>query len=263
VGGQNFLMVDPAGAGKSGEPDWQIRGGHRVWVGPEDRVYTYPPDNSPIDIKVDGAVLTATQPVEKITGVQKQLVIKMDVSGSGVTIVHRLTNKGVFPLEFAPWALSMMTPGGFGITGFPPRGTHDAILEPTNPLVMWAYTYLNDSRWTFTQKYLVLRQDVKRTDPQKLGHLNRKTWGAYFLNGELFLKQADADPSRPYPDFNCSFEMFTNDKFLELETLGPLTKVAPGATVEHTERWQLQKNVSIPAWTDAALDRVLLPLLQR
>jgi len=48
---------------------------------------------------------------------------------------------------------------------------------------------------------------------------------------------------------------------LELETLGPVTKVAPDATVEHVERWSLHKNVRIPAWTDAELDKVLLPRL--
>ena len=263
AGGQNFFWNDPAGLGKSGEPDWQLRGGHRVWVAPEDLTYTYPPDNSPVEIKIDGGVLTATQPVEKATGIQKQLVVKMDASGSGVTVIHRLTNKSAFPLEFSVWALSMMAQNGHGITGFPPRGTHDEILQPTNPLVMWAYTYLNDSRWTYTKKYLVLRQDPKREDPQKLGLINRKTWAAYLLNGEMFLKRSDADPSKAYPDFNCSFEMYTADKFLELETLGPITKVPAGGTIEHTERWSLEKGVTVSAFTDAELDRVLLPLLNR
>jgi hypothetical protein len=44
---------------------------------------------------------------------------------------------------------------------------------------------------------------------------------------------------------------------LELETLGPLTKLAPGATVEHIERWSLRKNVKIAKWTDGDLDKAL------
>jgi hypothetical protein len=41
-----------------------------------------------------------------------------------------------------------------------------------------------------------------------------------------------------------------------------MKKLAPGSAVEHTERWTLRQNVRIGQWTDAELDRVLLPLLQ-
>jgi len=47
-----------------------------------------------------------------------------------------------------------------------------------------------------------------------------------------------------------------------MEPVGPLTKVAPGGWVEHIERWTLHKNVHIREWTDAELDRVLLPLVK-
>jgi len=263
VGGQNFFWNDPAGVGKSGEAEWQLRGGHRVWVAPENRLYTYPPDNSPIKIEVSGSVVTATQPVEKETNIQKQLIIKLDATGTGVEVVHRLINKNLFSLNIAAWALSMMAPGGTGITGFPPRGTHDEYLEPTNPLVMWAYTDFSDPRWKFTKKYVMLRMDPRVSDPQKLGTFNKSTWGAYALGGELFVKRTDADASRTYPDFNCSYETYTNNQFLEMETLGPMTQVPAGGTIEHIERWSLHKNVKFSAWTDAELDGVLLPILNR
>src|SRR5215207_1654533 len=45
-GSDNLLRVFPDQAGKSGEKDYQVRGGHRIWVSPEnDR--TYAPDNGP------------------------------------------------------------------------------------------------------------------------------------------------------------------------------------------------------------------------
>ncbi|MBI3694041.1 MAG: hypothetical protein HY238_04265, partial [Acidobacteria bacterium] len=72
-----------------------------------------------------------------------------------------------------------------------------------------------------------------------------------------------ADPARTYTDFGCSFETFTNADFLELETLGPLAKIEPGATVEHVERWTLHKNIKLANWTDAELDRVVAPLAAR
>jgi hypothetical protein len=178
-----------------------------------------------------------------------------------VTVYHRIANRSLFPLEFAPWALTMMAQGGMAVTGFPPRGHHPANLEATNPLVMWAYTDLSDPRWKFTKKYLTLRQDPNNSEAQKLGMFNPDTWGAYLLNGEAFVKRTSANPASTYTDFGCSFETFTNNEFLEMETLGPMTKVQPGQTVEHVERWGLFKNVKPSALTDDELTRAIAPLL--
>ena len=183
-------------------------------------------------------------------------------SGTGVKVSHRITNHSLFPLEFAPWALTMMAPGGIAVSGFPPRGRHTINLEATNPLVMWAYTNLADPRWKFTKKYLTLRQDPSNTEAQKIGLFNRDTWAAYLLNGEAFVKRSTADPAKTYPDFGCSFETFTNNEFLEVETLGPMTKLLPGETVEHTEHWALFRDVKVAELTDKELDEVLLPLVQ-
>src|SRR5207253_742484 len=109
----------------------------------------------------------------------------------------------------------------------------------------------------------MLRQDAKATSPQKIGSFNENTFGAYYLNGELFIKRYHADAKKHYPDMGASFETFTNADMLESETMGPLTNLAPGATVEHVERWSLHKGVRIGSWTDAEIDRVLLPLLGR
>jgi hypothetical protein len=79
----------------------------------------------------------------------------------------------------------------------------------------------------------------------------------------LFIKRVQADPAKVYPDFGCSFETFTNADMLEIETLGPITKLVRDASIEYVERWSLEKNVRIAGWNDAALDAVLLPLLGR
>jgi hypothetical protein len=264
VGGQNFFWEQKESMGKSGEPAWVLRGGHRLWVGPEDIKYTYPPDNSPVKVEVKGDVLIATQPVEKETNIEKQIEVRLAPAGSNVTVVHRLTNRGNMPLEFSAWVLTMMAPGGMGITGFPPRGTHPEVLPPTNPLIMWAFTDLSDPRWKFTKKYLMLKSVPGNANPQKIGHHNPKTWGAYSLNGELFIKRYDASPrAQDHPDFGASYETFTNADFLEIETMGPLTKVPSGGTLEHIERWSIHRSVKLSAFTDDELDRAVLPLIGR
>jgi hypothetical protein len=263
VGGQNFFREFDGQLGRSGEPDWQPRGGHRIWAAPEDPIRTYAPDNCPVAIEVVADGVVATEPVEPLTGLEKQIEIHMSASGTAVEVVHRIRNAGSAPYRLAPWALSMMARGGHGITGYPPRGTHPEMLAPTNPLVMWAFTDLSDPRWMFLRRYLVLHQHPVVASAQKLGTWNARTWGAYLLNEEIFVKQYDA-PGSPadYPDFGCSYETFTNADILELETLGPLVNLAPGESVTHTERWSAARCVRIALWADEELDRVLLPLLR-
>jgi hypothetical protein len=178
VSGQNLFKEFAGQMGTSGEPAWVPRGGHRLWIAPEDPVKSYAPDNGAVVVRVDRDVIYATQPVEGLTGIEKRIRIRMAEAGSGVEVVHRLRNVGREAYELAPWSLTMMAQGGFGIHGFPPRGTHPEMLVPTNPLVMWAFTDLADPRWRLSKKYLVLRQDPSNAVPQKLGSYNAKTWGA-------------------------------------------------------------------------------------
>jgi len=238
VGGQNLFKEFAEQLGKSGEKEFQLRGGDRVWKAPEDPVATWAPDNVPVEIQVTATGVIAREPVEPLTQLQKEIEIRLAPAGTEVRVFHRITNHSLFPLEFAPWALTMMAPGGMAVSGFPPRGTHPKNLEATNPLVMWAYTNL-----------------------AKIGMFNKDTWAAYLLNGEAFIKRTKAEPGQHYTDFGCSFETFTNNEFLEMETLGPMTKVTPGATVELVEDWALFRKAELGQVSDEELDRVLLPFL--
>ena len=262
IGGGNVFKVYEEGLGKSGEPTWQFRGGHRVWLAPEDRQMSYAADNLPVEVELSGDVLTLTAPVEPESGLRKQMSIRMDEIGSGVEVVHRMQNCRDANFPCAIWVLSIMAPGGVAVTGFPPRASHADVLAPTNPLVMWAFSDLRDPRWGFQEKYVVLHQDPNNDVHTKLGHFNAKTWGAYFLNGDLFIKRYDADSTRAYPDMGCSYETFTCAEMLELETLGPLENPVPGAWIEQTEHWTLHKSSPPAAFNDAELDLVLLPILQ-
>jgi len=262
VGGQNLFKEFAEQLGGTGERKEQLRGGDRVWKAPEDPVATWAPDNVPVEITITANGLIARAPVEPLTSLQKEIEVRMAATGTEVTVLHRITNRSLFSLEYSVWALTMMAPGGIAISGFPPRGRHPANLEATNPLVMWAYTNLADKRWVFTRKYVTLKQDPNNSEAQKLGMFNPDTWGAYVLNGEAFIKRAQANPGESYPDFGCSFETFTNNEFLEMETLSPLTKLPPGKIAEQVEHWSLHRNVKLTDLTDDAIDAVILPLVR-
>jgi hypothetical protein len=263
AGGGNFFHVYADGRGfhhRSDWGEWVIMGGHRLWAAPEIAPSTYHPDNDPVRIELHADGLTATPPPETHTHLAKSFTVRMAAAGSEVRVTHRIRNEGAFPVEIAAWTLSVMAPGGIGVTGLPPRGSHPEILAPTNPLIVWAFTDLSDPRWKFTRKYLTLRQDPANSSPQKLGHFNRKTWGAYLLHGGAFVKTCVGIPGAPYPDLGASFEMFTNADFLELETLGPLKRLWPGESLEHVEDWRLLPDVRVEAISDEALDRYFASL---
>ncbi|SPE40782.1 conserved hypothetical protein [Candidatus Sulfopaludibacter sp. SbA3] len=239
IGGQNLFHNFAHALGKAGETQWQNRGGHRLWVAPEHPAISKALDNGPVEVASRDLTLLVRQPVEPESGMAKEMEVTLDPVGTRVTVRHRITNRNARAVRFAPWALSVMRPGGTAIAGFPPRFRHDERLLPTNPLVMWGYTDFSDPRWRFTRRFVLLRQDSAAAVPQKTGLFNEDSWGAYAVNGELFLKRARASAGKEYPDCGCSVEMFTNQHMLELETLGPIGMIEPGEFVEHTEEWSL------------------------
>jgi hypothetical protein len=260
VGGQNLFVEIASQLGGSGESKWLMRGGHRLWVAPEIVPETYALDNAPVKATVNDHSIRLVQPVEPETSLQKELLVTLADDGE-VTVNHRLENTGAKARQVAPWVLSQMAPGGLGFTTFPPRAGHDKRLQPTNPLVMWAYTYFTDERYKFLNRYLLMKQDPSNPYPQKVGLFNEHTVLGYLLGTDLFLKRTHADPKAVYPDFGTSAQLFVNGEFFELETLGPLVDLRPGRSIDHVERWSLHRGVKFESLTDEELDRVLLPLL--
>ena len=198
--------------------------------------------------------------LEKATGIEKEIDITLDPTGSHVVVVHKLTNRGQFAIEMSCWAMSVMNKGGTAILPQEPYQSHDEALLPARPLVLWPYTNLTDPRWSIGQKYITLRHDPDMKESQKVGILNRQGWAAYYRNSLLFFKRFPCEAEKTYPDFNSNNETYTDAAILELETLGALEKVQPGGTISHREDWWLYKSVDIgngEAGIAAALQPVL------
>lgn len=131
VGGPNVFREYEPQLGKSGESEWMIRGGHRLWHAPEDDVRTYARDNSPIRYEKLGETgVRLIQPVESITGIEKEIDIRLDAEGTGVTLVHRLRNRNLWEVELAPWCLSVMAPGGIEMIPLPEKISHPGSVAP-------------------------------------------------------------------------------------------------------------------------------------
>jgi hypothetical protein len=267
AGGKNVFKEYDGQLGKSGEKEWQIRGGHRLWVGPEDLTRTYVLDNGPVKYKeIAPGVGRFTPAADKEYGVQKEIDVKLPKKGSRVVVVHRITNVGDKATELAPWGLSVMAPGGVEIIPLPPKKLHPGSPKnakspndfgPNQRLVLWPYFDFKDPRWSFGEKYITLKQDAK-CGPTKAGLAHQLGWVAYLNGGTLFVKHFPYQEGKTYPDSGCNFETFTAQDMLEIESLGPVVKLAPKESVEHTEEWELFKDVG-DITDEASIDKNVLP----
>jgi hypothetical protein len=259
IGGQNLLYVSQEDRGKRGGYEWRIYGGHRLWHSPEVSPRTYSPDNSPVSYSWNGKMLKLMQDIEPSTGIIKELEITINTDSS-VSVLHRLINKNLWDIPLAPWAITALAPGGRAILPQEPYIDPTDYLLPSRPLVLWHYTKMNDPRWIWGNRYIQLKYDPALKSEQKLGLLNKQKWGAYHLNGELFIKTFDYDPRAAWSDFGCNNEVWVNGTFLELESLGPFAVIPAGGSAEHEEQWLLAR-ADLDESEDS-IDDAILPLLK-
>jgi hypothetical protein len=107
---------------------------------------------------------------------------------------------------------------------------------------LWPYARFNDPRLILGDEFILFKADAL-LPPFKIGYFNLNGWIAYWLDGILFRKSFDVQKDLPHPDNNCNAEMYCNDKFVELESLGSLTRLDAGATITHVEKWELLKEI--------------------
>jgi hypothetical protein len=260
---RNCFYVDPATAGQHGGDTWNVYGGHRLWHAPEALPRSYQPDNQPVEVAIDqeAGTLMMSQAIEEHTGILKQIELRLSEDEPGVTVTHRLTNDSLWPITLAPWALSVMAPGGAGIMPLVPRGTHEENLQPTSSLVLWAYVDMADPRYTWGREFIMLRQNPRADSPQKIGLTASGGWVAYALEDLLFVKTFEELPGAPYPDQGCTVELFTNPAMLEVETLAPLTTLNPGDVATHVEHWHLWSGISA-IHNESDVREHILPLIR-
>lgn len=253
IGGPNELVELPGEEGAIGSTGFKLYGGHRLWIAPEEEERTMQPDNDPVEFSETERGFEFKAATDK-WGMRKEL--RIISKGDGIfRLVHYIYNDSPYDARFAPWALTMFAPGGTCYFPMPEFRPHTEDVLPDRPLVLWAYTNLGDPRFRWGQKMGLLRQD-SNLGPQKIGMFVPQGFAAYANNGNLFIKRFEANTfgegSRYYPDFGCNFETYTNEKFLEVESLGPLDVVPSGGGVSLQEFWWLQPGISVPADPDEA-----------
>jgi len=242
-----------------GEGTWRMLGGHRLWHSPESMPRTYSPDNTPLRYDFFDNGVKVMQDVEPWVQIAKEMEITLAACCNKVTVKHRLTNKNAWPIKLSAWAVTVMAPGGREVVPRPQKNTG---LLGNTVLALWPYTRMNDPRITWGDKYIILNQDPGTASPIKFGINNELGWAAYFNHGNLFIKRHMHDENAKYPDFGVSYETYSNDFMLEMESLSPLVKLEPDADVVHIEEWELIKGVKSPSSDEAEIDLIVKKYIQ-
>lgn len=235
---------------------WESMGGHRVWVTPESYPETYTPDDEPVAYAVNDDSVVFTSVEEPEVGKAKTLTVKMAPEATEMTVKMNVKNISGAKREFSVWAISVCEAGGNLII---PMNTNDTGLLHNRSISVWSYTNLSDKRIRFGAKYAVIKQDVNSTTPLKIGFDLNKGVVHYVLGDDIFTKRYNAKHGElPYPDGNCSFETYTDNVMIEVETLSDIKTVENGDSHEHIEYWSLSKKpCEVDFNSDASIDEML------
>lgn len=243
--GQGNLFAEIPGSVATPFGEYHYRGGHRLWHAPEAIPRTYIPDDGGVVMEhlADGVRLTG--PAEAMTGITKIIEIRLPAGRPVARIHHSLRNDGVWPVELAPWAVTMFRLGGVVILPQPvgPAGANDLISNRT--LALWPYSQINDPRLVLRDDYILIRA-FQHPAKFKIGYFNFHGWMAYYSDGILFRKTYDVIAGAPHVDGGSNAESYVDEGCVELESLGPLVTLNPGETAHLSETWELYDGLDVP-----------------
>jgi hypothetical protein len=249
---ENLLAETPDLSWPTPDGDYYLRGGHRLWHAPEAPVRSDEPDNRGLSILRRGNAIRLTQPIEAATGLRKSIEIELAVDAPCVTVRHLIENDGASAIELAPWAITMLPLGGQAI--IPQHRATDHALLPDRHVVVWPYTRWHDARLHFDDDYVVVNAQPDE-QPFKIGCLSTG-WIGYLRKDAFFLKRFEPQLDRLHPDRDCNVEVYSNHRFIELETLAPLTNLLPGECAEHVETWVVLADVNPATGADGLIEWV-------
>lgn len=233
---------------------WQIYGGHRVWLSPENMPKTYYPDNEPVRVEELENGFRLTAPKQQYNEIQFSLVITMSEQENRLWVRHECTNYSAQDKRFAIWALTAFSDNALQIVEIPHRNTG---VFANRCIPLWPGSDMRDERVYWGSRFITLRHSRIADSPFKFA-INDVESGAVLCNGNLLKKRFTRDPYGEYPDFGSNWESYTCKDFLECESLSKLFYCGTGETVSYTEEWEVYQNMGeVDGKDEDAIERLL------
>jgi hypothetical protein len=245
-GGRNHLFIDRQNRYVLetkehqclGKGPWRLIGGHRLGVSPEEYPGSVYPENDAVAWHESEGGVQLEAAAETWTSLQKRVEVRFTGKPGEVSVKHFIYNRGDRDVTLAAWPITAMAGGGTAVIPLPVGGS---AYKPNWNMALWPYGTMNDPRIGWGEDYITIHQ-AEGMPKWKFGCYNAQGWLAYLNQNEAFLKRfAAANDPAVYPDRGSSCEIYTNEDFLELESLSPLATIRPGDKVEFEEHWRLLK----------------------
>lgn len=254
--GSNPIFVNGGLAGKVGADipgdTWANFGGDKLWPSPQSDWPNYAPQAWPPDKAFDGQPFTAQEvadgvrligPWSEAFEARAVRTITMRPGEARLYIAQGIEKKAgaqrVFPVGV--WNITQTRPDGTIFLPLP-KGAEGA-----------DYHMLGGDKltpgWSVVEGCLVGTRDPKTSI--KVGSSARSGWIASLYAGDIvFSEHYEYDPGATYPDGGSTAEVYTNGgdlAYIEMEVMGPLTRLAGGATEKYDVYWQLARLPRTPS----------------
>ena len=216
--------------------------GSTFWTSPQ-KEWNWPPvqefDKLPYTIEQQTPTHVAiTSQVSQRLKLRVGKDITIDPKDGAFIITYSIKNEGNEPRQVAPWEITRVVNEG-GLIFF------DAPLDGITPAGLMDFKAQNGAVWY---------QPDEANENRKI-NADGKGWLAYYNKGLLLVKKfQDLKPSEPAPD-EAEIQVYVNrgKSYIELESQGAYTTLAPGAKLDWTVRWYL-----LPVSGDAQPSKALV-----
>jgi hypothetical protein len=240
-GGPNLFAETPNASWDGGHGTYELLGGHRFWFAPESDDCSVP-DGSGLTLSAvpdaNGPAARLVGAVEAPTGLRKTIEVRLDPDAAVVSLRHILLNEGTRTLELAPWPVTQFRLGGVAVVPLPPADEEPS-MRPNQLVVLWPYASGTDGRLEVGDHRITMSAHADK--PIKVGCLSASGVAGYLIDGILVVLRFDPARLATHADLGCNLEIYCDDRTIELESLGPLVRLAPGDSVIHDERWEIRE----------------------
>ena len=251
----NLLAETPDIGWQTAFGNYELFGGHRLWFAPEEPGLVAIPDSDGLGVEtlVDGLRLSGA--AEPSTGCIRSIEVRLDPVLPSMTVLHRLHNGGPRPLELAIWPITQLPLGGLALLP-QRRAVAGHRTRPNRNLVLWPYSSWDDPRLHVLDGLVAV--DAVAGAELKVGCLDDTGWIAFVRDGTAIVRRFEPEPGEPHPDLGCNVEVYCGASYLELEVLGPIRSLPPGASTTLLEDWEVR---SVPNGTAMQVrDALALPI---
>ncbi len=232
----NLLAETPDFGWDTATGHFHLVGGHRVWPAPQDDA-TAVPETMGMDVQVAADSVELRQQPDPVSHLQRTMRICLEADSARVQIEHEIANHSESAVDLSVWAITQLPHGGRAVIplaeGVLPGKPH----APNRGLHFWPYASMLDPRLQLSDRQVIF--EPRSHDSEfKLGLFTPEGWCDYELF-DMRLRKTFHSPAGLYADSGCNVEIYCNNLFFELETLGPLTRLVPGQSASHSETWEI------------------------